>query len=34
MREKVFEEFIMSEVLVTPGQKRNRLLERGFTEDD
>lgn len=34
MRERLFDEFIMSEVLVTPGQKRTRLLEKGLAEDD
>lgn len=33
-REKLFEEFIMNAVLVTPGQKRQRLIEKGATEDN
>ena len=27
LRERLFEEFIMEEVLVTPGQKRQRMIE-------
>ena len=26
LREKLFDDFIMNEILITPGQKRNRLL--------
>jgi replicative DNA helicase len=29
-----FDDFIMNEILITPGQKRNRLLEKGLTEQD
>jgi hypothetical protein len=32
LREKLFDDFIMTEILITPGQKRNRLLEKGLTE--
>jgi hypothetical protein len=32
LREKLFDDFIMNEILITPGQKRNRLLEKGLTE--
>jgi transcription elongation regulator 1 len=32
LRERLFEEFIMEEVLVTPGQKRQRMIEQGVEE--
>jgi hypothetical protein len=31
MKEKLFNDFILNEVLTTPGQKRDRLLELGLT---
>ena len=34
MKEKLFNEFILNEVLTTPGQKRDRLLELGLTQDN
>ncbi len=34
MKEKLFNEFILNEVLTTPGQKRDRLIQLGLTEDN
>ena len=34
MKEKLFNEFILNEVLTTPGQKRDRLIKLGLTEDN
>lgn len=34
MKEKLFNDFILNEVLTTPGQKRDRLLELGLTQDN
>ena len=34
LREKLFDDFIMNEILITPGQKRSRLLENGLAETD
>ena len=34
MKEKLFNDFILNEVLTTPGQKRDRLIELGQTEDN
>jgi hypothetical protein len=33
-KEKLFNEFILNEVLTTPGQKRDRLIQLGLTEDN
>ena len=33
-REKLFDDFIMNEILITPGQKRARLLDQGLNEQD
>jgi len=34
LREKLFDDFLMNDILITPGQKRSRLLEKGLTEQD
>jgi len=34
MREKLFNDFVLNEILTTPGQKRVRLLELGLTEEN
>ena len=34
LKEKLFNDFILNEVLTTPGQKRDRLIELGQTEDN
>lgn len=34
VREKLFEEYMMERVLITPGQKRQRLIEKGVAEDN
>lgn len=34
MKEKLFNDLILNEVLTTPGQKRDRLLELGLNQDN